>query len=41
MRSDITDDIRVVELSGLQRTGDLVEIDDDAGRERFRAYELE
>jgi hypothetical protein len=31
----------VVELSGLQRPGDLVSTEDDAGRECFRADELE
>jgi hypothetical protein len=32
---------RVVELSGLQRPGDLVSTEDDAGRHCFRADELE
>ena len=32
---------RVVELSGLQRPGDLVSIEDDAGRKCIRADELE
>ena len=36
-----TDDVRVVELSGLQRPGDLVSTEDDAGRHCFRADELE
>jgi hypothetical protein len=32
---------RVVELSGLQRPGDLVSTEDDAGRHCFRADEFE
>jgi len=32
---------RVVELSGLQRPGDLVSTEDDAGRHCFRADEVE
>ena len=35
------EDVRVVELSGLQRPGDLVSAEDDAGRECFRADEIE
>jgi hypothetical protein len=35
------DDVRVVELSGLQRPGDLVSSEDDAGRKCFRADKLE
>jgi hypothetical protein len=36
-----TDNVRVVELSGLQRPGDLVRTEDDAGRKCLRADELE
>ncbi len=38
---DPTKSCRVVELSGLQRAGDLVSTEDDAGRHCFRADELE
>jgi hypothetical protein len=40
-RSGIHCRCRVVELSGLQRPGDLVRTEDDAGRHCFRADELE
>jgi hypothetical protein len=41
MISDVGLPHRVVELSGLQRPRDLVGVDDDAGRQSFRAIELE
>ena len=41
MISDVGSRRRVVELSGLQGTGDLVSTEDDAGRHCFRADELE
>jgi len=40
-RSGIHWRYRVVELSGLQRAGDLASTEDDAGRHWFRADELE
>ena len=41
MISDVGLPHRVIELSGLQRPRDLVGVDDDAGRQSFRAIELE
>jgi transposase len=40
-RVALDDDVRVVELSGLQRPGDLVSTEDDVGRHCFHADELE